>query len=412
VAGGRSAGRESLAAWSTGAAWLDYDRDGWVDLFVCNYVRWTPETDLYATLDGSTKSYDTPEQYEGESCELYRNRNGLRFEDVTRVSGVYDPAGKSLGLAVYDFDDDGWLDVVVANDTEHNFLYLNQADGTFADVAIGSGIGYDEYGRARAGMGIDVAEVVDAGRESIVIGNFSQEPLSLYTQLEEGLFQDLAGQARLTGPSLLRLTFGVAFVDLDLDGRLDLVTANGHIEPTINDVQQNITFDQRPQAFLNAGDGTFVEVSETVGDGFAAPVVGRGVAYGDIDRDGDPDLLITVNGGRPIMLRNDLAAAAENTFVLELRGRPPNTGALGAVVTLYTGDMRQKRLVRTGSSYLSQSDFGSLLFGLGTNEKVDSIRVRWPTTAQVKTFGGVSGGFRYVAVEGETVLQSSGALVR
>jgi len=412
VAGGRSAGRESLAAWSTGAAWLDYDRDGWVDLFVCNYVRWTPETDLYATLDGSTKSYATPEQYEGESCELYRNRNGLRFEDVTRVSGVYDPAGKSLGLAVYDFDDDGWLDVVVANDTEHNFLYLNQADGTFADVAIGSGIGYDEYGRARAGMGIDVAEVVDAGRESIVIGNFSQEPLSLYTQLEEGLFQDLAGQARLTGPSLLRLTFGVAFVDLDLDGRLDLVTANGHIEPTINDVQQNITFDQRPQAFLNAGDGTFVEVSETVGDGFAAPVVGRGVAYGDIDRDGDPDLLITVNGGRPIMLRNDLAAAAENTFVLELRGRPPNTGALGAVVTLYTGDMRQKRLVRTGSSYLSQSDFGSLLFGLGTNEKVDSIRVRWPTTAQVKTFGGVSGGFRYVAVEGETVLQSSGALVR
>jgi len=177
-------------------------------------------------------------------------------------------------------------------------------------------------------------------------------------------------------------------------------------------VQQNITVDQRPQAFLNAGDGTFVEVSETVGDGFAAPVVGRGVAYGDIDRDGDPDLLITVNGGRPIMLRNDLAAAAENTFVLELRGRPPNTGALGAVVTLYTGDMRQKRLVRTGSSYLSQSDFGSLLFGLGTNEKVDSIRVRWPTTAQVKTFGGVSGGFRYVAVEGETVLQSSGALVR
>jgi hypothetical protein len=378
--------------------------------FVCNYVRWTPETDLYTTLDGTTKSYATPQQYEGESCWLYRNRDGRRFDDVTRQSGVYKPDGKSLGVAVADFNDDGWPDIVVANDTEHNFLYLNQSDGTFTEVGVGSGIGYDEYGRARAGMGIDVAEVGDDGNQTIVIGNFAQEPLSFYTELEDGLFQDVAGQARLTGVSLLKLTFGVIFVDLDLDGRLDLVTANGHIEPTINEVQQNIGFAQEPQVFLNAGDGSFVDAGESVGGGFAKPVVGRGIAFGDIDRDGDPDLLITVNGGRPMLLRNDLPTESANAIALELRGTAPNTGALGAVVTVFTGSRQQRRMVRTGSSYLSQSDFGSLLFGLGQEESVDSITVRWPISWDLSKFEGVPSGHRYSVVEGADRLRPLGQL--
>lgn len=401
----RGAVRLAGTSWSTAAAWLDYDRDGWADLFVCNYVRWAPETDLYTTLDGTTKSYATPEQYEGESCELLRNMSGQRFEDVSERAGVFNPNGKSLGIAVTDLNNDGWVDIVVANDTEHNFLYINNSGERFDEVAVGSGVGYDEYGRARAGMGIDVADVGNDGGNSIVIGNFSQEPLSLFSEVGNGLFQDRAGNARISGPSLLRLTFGVLFVDLNLDGMLDIVAANGHIEPTINDVQQSTTFAQPPQLFLNSGDGTFSDVSSAVGSDFAESVVGRGLAYGDIDRDGDLDLLMTVNGGRPKLLRNDLPPSEANSIVLEIRGAAPNTGGLGAVVTVFAGNTVQRRMVRSGSSYLSHSDFSSLVFGLGDEEAADSIQVRWPGLAVPTNYGNAESRFRYVVVEGESLLR-------
>ncbi len=370
---------KSIPAWSTGVAWVDVDRDGWLDLFVDNYVKWTPETDIYTTRDGKTKSYATPDVYEGESCRLYKNINGKRFEDITEKAGLLNHKGKSLGVAIADFNNDQWPDIVISNDTQPNFLYLNNGDGTFTDKAVAAGIGYDENGRARAGMGIDIADVANDGNMAIVIGNFSQEPLSLYTQTGTGeLFQDRAGAAQLTRSSLLQLTFGTHFCDLDNDGYLDLVTANGHIEPEINGVQQNITFEQQPQVFYNQ-EGRFIDISENIGESFLQPIVGRGVATADIDQDGDLDVLITVNGGEPKLFRNDVQAD-NNYIAVKLVGNKPNINAIGAKVNIWSEGMQLTRMVKTGSSYLSQSDITTTFFGLGDHTKIDSLKVTWPTT--------------------------------
>ncbi|NIR50696.1 CRTAC1 family protein [candidate division KSB1 bacterium] len=386
-------------AWSTSAAWLDVDRDGWLDLFVCNYVKWTPETDLFTTLDGKNKSYATPEQYQGQTCRLYRNVNANRFEDITKKAGVYNPAGKSLGVAVADFNDDGWPDIVVANDTQPNFLYLNTGEGAFTDIALKAGVGYDEYGRARAGMGIDVADLWNDGNLTIGIGNFSREPLSLYTQIGTELFQDLAGRARLTKPSIIPLTFGLLFVDLNLDGYQDLIVGNGHIEPEINSVQQEITFAQKPQIFKNLGNGQFADASANAGPTFSEPIVARGVAAGDIDDDGDPDLLITTNGGPPKLLRNDLSPTHAHWLKFRFIGNAPNLDAVGAKVTVWTGEFKQKKMIRTGSSYLSQSDFRELIFGLGSHKQADSLQIRWPTSGKVDSFGPAPSGQTYLVQE-------------
>ena len=370
----------SQPAWSTGASWVDVDRDGWLDLFVNNYVKWTPETDIYTTRDGKNKSYATPEIYQGESCRLYKNMNGKHFKDITLEAGVYNPEGKSLGVAIADFNQDLWPDIVVSNDTQPNFLYENKGDGTFEDKAIVSGIAYDENGRARAGMGVDIADIANDGQLAIAIGNFSQEPLSLYTQVGGGMFQDRAGSAQLTRTSLLPLTFGVVFSDLDNDGLVDLLSANGHIEPEINQVQQNVTFEQRPQVFYNTG-GRFQDISDQVGDSFTTPVVGRGIATADFDRDGDLDVLLTVNGGSPKLFRND-NPTGNKSVVVRLKGQKPNLNAIGATVSVWKEGVRQIRMIRTGSTYLSQSDIGELLVGLGQNQVADSIQVIWPRTGR------------------------------
>ena len=318
---GLSQGEGDGPAWSTSAAWVDVDGDGWLDLFVANYVQWTPETDIYVTRDGKTKSYATPEGYEGTTNRLYRNIGGRAFEDISEEAGIYNTEGKSLGVAVADFNRDGWPDLVVSNDTQPNFLYINNGDGTFVNTAIPSGIGYDETGRARAGMGIDVVDVANDGNLAVAIGNFAKESTSLYTQIGNGeLFQDRAGAARLSRPTLLMLTFGVLFADLDLDGYQDLIAANGHIEPEINDVQQDITFEQAPQIFRNDA-GRFVDVSDQAGPAFSTPIVARGIATADIDQDGDLDLLFTVNGGAPRLLRNDTPPA--QWIALDLVGHEP-----------------------------------------------------------------------------------------
>jgi len=247
---------------------------------------------------------------------------------------------------------------------------------------IRAGIGYDENGRARAGMGIDVADVENNEKLAIAIGNFSQEPISLYTQTDHGdLFQDRAGAARLTRPSLLTVTFGLQFVDLDLDGYLDLVVANGHIEPEINAVQENITFAQKPQVFYN-DRGTYIDVSEQAGEPFTEPIVGRGLASADIDKDGDLDLLFTVNGGSAKLLRNDTENGA-NYLCIQLKGKKPNWQAIGAKIVVFSNSTKQQRMVRTGSSYLTQSDVSSMIFGLGGSVQVDSVLVRWPASGKV-----------------------------
>ena len=366
----------SIPAWSTSAAWVDVDRDGWLDLFVSNYVKWTPETDIYTTRDGKTKSYATPDIYQGESCRLYKNMKGKSFKDITKEAGIYNPEGKSLGVAIADFNSDMWPDIVVSNDTQPNFLYENKGDGTFVNKATVSGIAYDESGKARAGMGIHVADVAKYGHMAIVIGNFSQEPISLYTQVEGGLFQDRAGSAQLTRTSLLPLTFGVVFADLDNDGYVELLSANGHREPDINELQQNITFEQRPQVFYNKR-GKFQDISEQVGESFSRPVVGRGIATADFDRDGDLDVLLTVNGGSPKLFRND-NPTGNKAVIIQLQGKKPNVNAVGAIVSVWKEGIHQRRMLRTGSSYLSQSDIGEMVVGLGQNIEADSIQVFWP----------------------------------
>jgi hypothetical protein len=387
-------------AWSTAAAWIDVDRSGTLDLFVCNYVQWSPDTDIFTTRDGTTKSYATPELYDGESCRLYRNEGAAGFSDVTADAGLLNMEGKSLGIAVDDFNRDGWPDIVVANDTYQNFLYQNDGTGAFTDVAVRSGVAFDEVGRARAGMGIDVADVTGQGRLSIAIGNFSNEPLTLFTQMGGGFFQDLAGAARLTRGSLLPLTFGVKFVDVDLDGFQDLIAANGHIEPEINAVQADVEFEQRPQLFWNNNRGQFVEMSDSVGGPFLQPTVGRGLATADYDRDGDLDVLLTVNGGRAKLLRNDLPRLSARWVRIRLVGTPPNTNALGAEVTVHTTGSSQRRFLGVGASYLSQSEVNPMVFGIGSATEVDSVTVRWPTTGLTRTVGPLEANTEHLVREG------------
>lgn len=359
-------------AWSTAAAWLDYDVDGDLDLFVCNYVRWTPETDLFHTLDGTTKAYATPEPYEGETCVMYRNEGpGRRFADVTRESGLRNPEGKSLGIVVDDFDDDGLPDIFVTNDTEPNFLYMNEGGGTFEEVGVRAGVGFDPTGQARAGMGVDVADLEGDGRLAVAIGNFSHEAVSLYMQQSADLFHDRAPAMNLARPTLLPLTFGLRFVDLNLDGFDDLILANGHIEPTVDQVRKGISFEQPTQVFLRAGE-RFVEMTERTGEAMRRRVVGRGLATGDVDGDGDPDILLTVNGGPARLIRNDLSAEMSTLRVAFERPM------IGAKVQVYAGGRTQRWYVTASGSYLSQSELAARTFGLGDARAADSVAVRWP----------------------------------
>ncbi len=388
--------------WSTSAAFLDYDRDGWLDLFVCNYVQWTTDTDIPCTVDSQYRSYCTPSVYPGQSCRLYRNRGDGTYEDVTIQAGIYDPNSKALGVALLDYDDDGWLDLAVANDTEGNFLYHNNGDGTFTDEAIVMGIAFDENGRARGSMGIDAADVYNDGGLAIVVGNFSNEMTGVFYARPGDYFSDQASQVRIGNASLLALTFGLFFFDFDLDGYLDLFYVNGHIEPDVERYQQNVSYAQPPSLFRNRRDGSFEEIAEQVGLGRRG--VGRGTAYGDYDNDGDLDLLISNNGvipdyGKPRLLRND-SETRRNYLRVRTRGVKSNRDGIGAKVVLKAGDVTQRRMVRTGGSYCSQSEM-TLTFGLGSRKKVDLLQVIWPS-GQIDQYANLSANRLLEVTEGET----------
>lgn len=362
--------------WSTSSAFLDYDLDGALDLVVCNYIEWSMENDIFTTRDGIGKSFTTPDLYQGQTCLLYHNKGDGTFENVTEKAGLHNPNMKALGISVFDFNHDNYPDFAIANDSQPNCLMINQKDGTFSDEALTAGIGYDENGRARAGMGIDIA-LWNSKNPAICIGNFSHEPLSLYQMESDMFFVDAAGRTQLSRPSLISLTFGLTFFDYDLDGWQDLAIANGHIEPDIHKVEKDVRYEQAPQLFRNANGKKFEEITQKVGSDFAPPMVGRGLAYGDIDNDGDLDLLITACGGSPRLLRNDDARSQNKYIRLNLKGLGPNTDAIGAKVVLSSAGVEQTRMVRTGSSYLSQSEL-PLTFGLGQNEKIDSLKITWP----------------------------------
>lgn len=363
---------------STSAAWFDYDRDGLLDLYVCNYVEWTIEKDLHCTLDGKTKSYCKPDSYKGQTGRLYRNTGKGGFEDATERAGLLDATSKALGVTVLDYDQDGWLDLFVANDTEPNKLYKNQGNGTFSEQGVAAGVAFNEAGVARAGMGTDAADYDGSGYPSLIVGNFSNEMLGLYHNEGTGLFIDEAPTSTVGQSTLLSLTFACFFYDYDLDGREDIFLANGHVADDINKVQPKISYAQPPKLFRNLGKKRFEEVSRKMGAAFARPMVARGGAYGDYDNDGDLDLLVTTNNGPARLFKNE-GANQHHVVRVKTVGTKSNRDGIGAVITIKTADGRQQwRMIKSGSSYCSQSELAAT-FGIGEQTTVSSIEVRWPT---------------------------------
>jgi enediyne biosynthesis protein E4 len=363
----------------TGAVWFDYDHDGRLDLFVAHYVEWSPATDQFCSLDGTHKSYCTPEAYKGQSARLYHNMGNGRFEDATKRAGLYDPTEKSLGIALIDYDNDGWLDLFVTNDTQPNKLYRNNHDGTFSESGITAGVAFSDAGRARAGMGTDAGDYDNSGRQSVVIGNFTTESMTLYHNDGSGLFTDATMASSIGPPSARSLTFGCFFFDYDLDGLPDIFAANGHVSDDIGVVQPTLHYAETPLLFHNLGGGKFEDVSAKVGAALRQPMVARGAAYVDFDNDGDLDLVVTTNNGPARLLRND-NGNRNDVLRMKLIGTRSNRDAIGTKVTVTTADgARLFGMVKTGSSYLSQSEL-PLTFGLGkpANGKVVNLAIEWP----------------------------------
>jgi hypothetical protein len=382
-------------AWGTGCTWLDYDRDGKLDLFVCNYVQWSREIDQAQgfTLTGGERAYGPPLSFAGTFSYLYHNEGDGRFADVSESAGIHVynsqqpeqkiPAGKSLGVVPFDLDGDGWQDIVVANDTVQNFVFRNKQDGAFEEVGGTSGLAFGSDGSARGAMGIDIGRPRNTEAIAVVIGNFANEPTSFFvSQGEPGklLFSDESVSNGLGPQSRLQLKFAVFFFDYDLDGRLDVFAANGHLEEDINKVVPSQQYQQPPQLFWNAGaeqPTEFVRVSaDKAGEQFSQALVGRGAAYADIDSDGDLDVVITQTGGPPRLLRND-QALGQHWLRVKLTGQGANPEAIGAVVRLHVGGVTQSRTVSPTHGYLSQSEL-PVTFGLGSSDQIERLEIVWP----------------------------------
>jgi hypothetical protein len=399
----RASGLGGRTAFSTSAMWVDIDRDGLLDLFVCNYVRWSAEHDVFCSLDGKQKSYCTPEAYRGETCWLFRNRGDGTFEDVTASSGVFDTSSKALGVAMLDVDGDGWPDLFVANDTQPNKLYRNQRNGTFKELGVESGLALSRDGKARAGMGCDAADLDGSGRPALAVTNFDNEMIGLYRPIGPGLYEDAAARAGIGPASRNTLGFGCAFADIDLDGQLDLIVANGHIDDTVRNIRGNTRYAQAPHLFINQGDGTFQDRASGAGSEFVRPRVGRGLAFGDIDGDGDVDLLLTSNNGPASLFRND-QVGSNRSVRFRLVGTRSNRDAIGASIRIFHGGTSQSRLVKSGSSYLSQSEL-PVTFGLGRRDRADRVVINWPS-GRTEEFANVAAGNAYDCIEGKGIASS------
>lgn len=400
-----SSGLGNRLGFSTSALWFDYDNDGLLDLFVCNYVKWSPERDVFCSLDGKHKSYCTPEAYRGETCWLFHNRGNGTFEDATAASGIFDTSSKSLGVAMLSENMlAGFPDLLVANDTQPNKLYRNQRNGTFKDVAVDAGLAFSSEGKARAGMGVDVADFANTGRAGVAITNFDNEMTGLY-EFSGKSYEDVAPKSGVGVASKNSLGFGCVFFDADLDGTLDLAVANGHIDETVRNIHGNVGYAQPPQLFLNNGHGMFRDVAGDVGGGFAQPKVGRGLAYADFDRDGDLDLLLSTNNGPAYLYRND-QLAGNRSIRFRLIGTRSNRDGIGAVVRLTASGLTQSRMVKSGSSYLSQSEL-PLTFGLGKRDRVESVVIAWPS-GRMEEFKNLSPGRCYDCTEGKGIAPLNG----
>ena len=398
----KSAGMWGPKEFSTSAAWVDYDRDGKLDLIVANYVQWSEKTDIYCTLDGAHKSYCTPESYKGTSARVWHNLGNGKFEDATQKSGLSDPTSKSLGVAILDYNQDGWPDILLANDTQPNKLYLNKQNGTFEEKAVSAGIAFSEDGVARAGMGVDAGDYDRSGRPSLMITNFANQMISLYHNEGNGLFVDEAPRSEVGRNTLVTLGFGCFFFDYDNDGWPDILVSDGHIENEIERVQKRVSYAEPPHLFRNLGGGRFTEVTEKMGADFASPKVGRGAAYADIDNNGALDVLVTTNGGRAWLFHNE--GGTNRSLRVRLVGTKSNRDGIGAVVRVTSGGDKQWQMLRSGSSYLSQSEL-VLTFGLGGATKADSVEVQWPS-GQIDRLAAVAGNQTVTIEEGKGAIHT------
>jgi hypothetical protein len=397
---GTSWSSQAFSEWSTSAVWFDYNQDGWLDIFVCNYVKWTQETDIFATLDGKNKSYATPELYKGLTNRLYKNNGDGTFSDVTTSSGIHSEENKALGVVLLDYNNDGLLDIFVANDTQPNALFINQGNGSFKEEGIIAGIAFDDRGLAKAGMGVDSAYLEN--KLLVAVGNFSREALSFFKKRKRFGFIDSAGRYGLTRHTLLSLTFGVKFLDYNNNGFQDLFTVNGHIEPDVEKVFSEITYRQLPQLFINRGNKRFIQDENVFKNLVPNGIVGRGLAVGDINLDGKLDIVVSTNNDKPLVLKNDTDAG--NFISLRLLGKFPNLDGIGSLVTLSTEKQVQRKLVTGGGSYLSHSSFRQVHFGIGDADQVSSLKIVWPN-GQISKFEDLQAGKYYAVSQEKNVVE-------
>ena len=394
----REAGLADNDRWGTSALFFDADRDGHLDIYVANYVEWTPETVVRCMNEG-VRDYCNPRRYRGVADVYYRNNGDGTFTNAATEAGFLDgivsEQAKGLGVIDLDFNSDGWPDVYVTNDGEPNFLFVNDGDGTFTETALRSGVAFDHRGTPRAGMGVDAGVVDSTGETTLFVGNFSNETVSVWRHQRDGLFIDRATASGLGYPTMKTLTFGLVLFDGDLDTDLDLLLANGNVVEQIASLQEGVTFEQPPQLFLNRGDGTFEEVTQA-GRPLADSMLARGLAVGDIDRDGDPDVLMTENNGPVHLWRNDFA---DGRFLrVRLQGTESNRDGVGARVRATVNGLTMERRVRAGGSYLSQSE-KIVTFGLGDRRVVSMLEVVWPS-GRVEQFEDVASNQEVLLVEG------------
>ena len=369
------------AEFTVSAAWLDYDRDGLADLFIGNYVRWTPAVEVVCAQDG-VRGYCGPNAYQPLAAALYRNRGGGRFEDVTARAGLDQATDKAMGVAVLDYNTDGWPDIFVGSDRLPAKLHRNDGKGRFADVGVVAGVALSEHGAARANMGVDAADYDRSGRPHVVVGNFLNEMLGLYRNRDGTVFEDVAPRSTVGRASLLSVTWAVFFFDYDLDGFLDIFAANGGTDES-QGMDARARLSQAPLVLRNQGKGTFEDATNTLGAAFNRPIMGRGAVHADFDGDGDLDIVIATLGGPAYLFRND-GGNQRNWLRVRVTGSRSTRSGLGAVVRVTSESGVQTQTVRSGSSYASQSEL-TLTFGLGRDTSVLTVAVQWPS-GKAQTF--------------------------
>jgi enediyne biosynthesis protein E4 len=372
------AGLADKGGWSTSAAWIDYDKDGWLDLVVCNYIEWSPENNIWCGEHRTGyRAYCHPDNYRGQHLKLYHNNHDGTFTDVSKQSGIGIPEAKGMGVVTADFNNDGWPDIAIANDTWPNFLFINQHDGTFKDVSFISGVAASADGKYEAGMGIDAADVDGDGWLDIYITHLDFELDRLYHNNHDGTFDDVTYQSGIGNSAIFMSGVAAIFADYDNDGWTDIMQVNGAMLDNISLYHSEVAYKEPKLMFRNLGKGKFAKVSKELGPGFTRPVAGRGLAAADFDNDGDIDFAINVRGDYPELLRND-GGNANNWLTVNLVGTKSNRDGLGSVLKLMSEGFTQVKQSKGGMSYMAAND-PRIHFGLGKRKAIESLQITWPS---------------------------------